>query len=54
MLGGFTPEEIDAFESMLDRIEKNGLELQRQSEQATIQFFELLQVVHWDGPVRNT
>ena len=34
ILRGITPEEIDAFESMLDRIEKNGLELQRQSEQA--------------------
>ncbi|MAM56582.1 MAG: transcriptional regulator SlyA [Salinicola sp.] len=34
MLGGFTPDEIDIFEGMLDRIEKNGLELQRQSEQA--------------------
>ncbi|MCE3028949.1 MULTISPECIES: transcriptional regulator SlyA [Salinicola] len=33
MLAGFSAEEMDTFESMLDRIEKNGVALQRQSEQ---------------------
>ncbi|WP_251978462.1 transcriptional regulator SlyA [Salinicola avicenniae] len=34
MLRGFSQAEMDEFESMLDRIEKNGLDLQRQSEEA--------------------
>lgn len=34
MLAGFTDDEVEWFEGMLNRIEKNGLEIQRQSEQA--------------------
>ncbi|WFF43235.1 transcriptional regulator SlyA [Salinicola endophyticus] len=33
MLAGFSEEDMRTFESMLDRIEKNGVALQRQSEQ---------------------
>ncbi|GHB07102.1 transcriptional regulator SlyA [Salinicola rhizosphaerae] len=34
MLAGLSQEEVDLFESFIDRIEANGLNLQRQSEQA--------------------
>ncbi|WP_110687607.1 transcriptional regulator SlyA [Salinicola aestuarinus] len=36
MLAGLSDEEIDHFEDVLNRIEKNGLDLQRQAEPAKV------------------